>query len=282
MNCLWDAFLKILPLNIRCDVDRLGREKLQELRLRVGQPAQLNLGESSVWLMENMEADALNFVIHTASRYSPWASDTLGAGYLSAPGGHRIGICGEAVMQGERMTGIRKPTSLCIRVARDIVIPLEAENELTGSVLIIGAPGNGKTTLLRNLIRCRSQGKHRTIAVIDERQEIFPYWNGNPVFDSGPCADILYGCRKAQGIECALRTMGPSCIAVDEITSQEDCLALTRAAWCGVDLIATAHASSKDDLYRRKVYRDIVDCGIFDTLLVLNSRQDWTLERMTR
>lgn len=282
MNCLWDAYLKILPLHIRGDVDKLGREKLQELRLRIGQPSQLKFLDTSIWLKDSIDADDLAFVIQTASRYSPWASDTLGSGYLTAPGGHRIGICGDAVMQEDRMIGIRKPSSLCIRVARDIMHPKELLCGLKGSILIIGAPGKGKTTLLRNLVRCRSQDKHRAIAVVDERQEIFPHWNGKPVFQCGPCTDILSGCGKAQGIECALRTMGPSCIAVDEVTSPEDCLALIHAAWCGVDLIATAHASTKEDLYRRKVYRSLIDSGLFDTLLIMTPQQGWNVERMNK
>jgi stage III sporulation protein AA len=77
-----------------------------------------------------------------------------------------------------------------------------------------------------------------------------------------------------------LRSMGPSCIAVDEITAEEDCKALIQAGWCGVSLLATAHAANKQDLLSRNVYRSIVDCGLFDTLLVMLPDKAWRLERM--
>ena len=77
-----------------------------------------------------------------------------------------------------------------------------------------------------------------------------------------------------------LRTMGPSCIAVDEITAEEDCRALLEAGWCGVSLLATAHAACKEDLLSRPIYRSIVDCKLFDTLLMMLPDKSWQLERM--
>jgi stage III sporulation protein AA len=75
--------------------------------------------------------------------------------------------------------------------------------------------------------------------------------------------------------------MGPSCIAVDEITSGADCEALEDAAWCGVRLLATAHARDKQDLYGRKTYQRLIAGGLFDTLLVLDRNKQWRTERMT-
>jgi stage III sporulation protein AA len=74
--------------------------------------------------------------------------------------------------------------------------------------------------------------------------------------------------------------MGPSCIAVDEITAQEDCHALIRAGWCGVSLLASAHAANKQELLSRRVYQPLVNCGLFDTLLVMLPDKTWRLERM--
>lgn len=275
MRCAWKELLSVLPTWIAGDVDELGRDDLQELRLRIGQPPQLILGSKVLWLKRNVSTDDLNFCINTASRYSPWAMSTASRGYLTAAGGHRIGLCGEAVVKNGIVEGIKNLSSICIRIARDF--PGIGEGiPNTGSILILGAPGWGKTTLLRDLIRRRSDGG-RQIAVVDERMELFPTG-----FSSGKCTDILTGCSKAEGIGMLLRTMGPQCIAVDEITQEADCQALSQSAGCGVDLMATAHASSIKDLHRRAVYGSLLQTEIFDTVVILRSDKSWRLERIMR
>ena len=78
-----------------------------------------------------------------------------------------------------------------------------------------------------------------------------------------------------------LRTMGPSCIAVDEITAPEDVQSLIQAAYCGVRLLATAHAVSLSDFRNRRTYQPLIEDRIFDTILVLKKDKSYTLERMT-
>lgn len=276
MNCAWDALLSILPPVLRREVDRQGKDSLQELRLRLNQPPELVLREKSVWLGGSISRDDLSFVVNTASKYSPWAAATAAKGYITAPGGHRIGMCGACVIRENEMTGIRELTSLCLRVARDF--PGIARGVTRhGSVLILGPPGSGKTTLLRDLIRQRSDGGEGSIAVVDERGELFPQMG---CFLWGKRTDVLTGCTKAQGIGAALRTMGPSTIAVDEITDPEDCAALMQAGWCGVSMLATAHAFDAEDLRRRPVYEPLAKSRLFDTLLILDRDKSWRMERM--
>ena len=93
---------------------------------------------------------------------------------------------------------------------------------------------------------------------------------------------MLTGCSKVQGVEMLLRVMGPSVIAVDEITSEEDAAAIIRAGWCGVSLLATAHASSLSDLRRRPVYEPLVRSRLFETVIVLQPDKSWKAERMER
>lgn len=177
-------------------------------------------------------------------------------------------------MKGGTMSGFREITSLNIRVARDI--PGISRGIRTGeSLLIIGAPGWGKTTLLRDLIRSLSNGGAH-VSVVDERCELFPEGG----FPRGSSTDVLSCCRKGEGIDCLLRTMGPDWIAVDEITEAEDCRALIRAGFCGVKLLATAHAGSLRDLRTREVYRPILESRLFTTAVVLKPDKTWTQERM--
>lgn len=272
MKCAWKELLSILPPWLAAEVER--RDMLQELRLRLDSPPELVFPEESQWLRRAVSRADLLFCVNTASRYSPWASQTMASGYLTAPGGHRIGLCGETVVNRGVMTGFREITSLCIRVARDFPGIGENAAGLSGSILLIGPPGSGKTTLLRDIVRTISQ--RETVAVVDEREELFPV----EFRQSAKRMDVLTGCAKAEGIEIALRCMGPSSLAVDEITAEADCDALLRAGWCGVRLLATAHAASLQDLYRRAVYRPLVKAQLFSHVLVLHRDKSWREERM--
>ena len=277
MNCAWKELLDVLPEKFRWDTDRLGKEKLQELRLRLGGKPELVLGETWMFLQHTVTREDIMHCINTASRYSPWCASTVSQGFITSLGGHRIGLCGEVVIKNGKAEGIRSVSSLCIRIARDIPGIAAGADDDQSSVLIIGPPGSGKTTLLRDLIRRRSETGRGCVAVVDERGELFPAGN---VFDRGKRTDVLTGCDKGTGIDMVLRTMGPSCIAVDEITSERDCQAMIRAGWCGVSMLATAHASSKMDLYNRTVYQPLVRSGIFETLLMMQRDKSWRKERM--
>jgi len=272
MKCAWEPFIKILPEWLRQEVDKLGKQDLQELRLRINAPPELNLAGHQKWLQREVTKEDILFCINTASRYSPWAAATIAQGFLTIQGGHRIGLCGEAVCKDGIITGIRDVRSLNLRVARDF--PGIAEGiEPKESILILGAPGWGKTTLLRDL--ARTVANRRTVAVVDERGELFP-----EKMPPGRRMDILTGCPKCHGIEMVLRTMGPEWIAVDEITASADVAAMTHAVGCGVRLMATAHAASLQDLLQRPIYRPLLDHLIFETFLVMHPDKSYRLERM--
>lgn len=269
MKCAWDNLLSILPSGLR----RLEPDGIWEIRLRLGQNVELTGPEGSRWLAYKPKKDDLNFVINTASRYSPWTAQTMAQGYITAPGGHRIGLGGEVVVDNGKVTGVRTVDSLCIRVARDITGIGREHRSLRGSVLILGPPGAGKTTLLRDL--CREVSLRETVAVVDERGELFPAG-----FDRGKSMDVLFLCPKPQGVDMALRTLGPSTIAVDEITGEEDARALLRAGWCGVRLLATAHASGMQDLKTRPIYKSLMEEHLFDHILICRRDKSRPAERM--
>lgn len=273
MICAWKELLEIIPGRLTRDVNSLGKDSLLELRLRRGSPAELVMKDKICRIGQRVTQQELDHCVNSASRYSPWASSTVAKGFITAPGGHRIGLCGEAVTREGMVTGIRNITSLCIRVARDFPGIGCKAGPLHNSAVIIGAPGWGKTTLLRDV--ARAVAEDHSVSVVDERGELFP-----DLFVRGHRMDVLTGAPKASGIEMMLRCLGPEFIAVDEITAEEDTAALLNAHGSGVKLLATAHAGSMDEFRSRLAYRKLIEHNVFRTALILRPDKTYTSERI--
>ncbi len=270
MDGQWQGLLDILPTGLRTAAEAVGADRLLEIRLRLNRNVQLVCLDGVQILTVMVVPEYLSHVVNMASQYSPWCASTASMGYLTARGGHRIGICGGAIVKDGRMTGFRNIDSLCIRVNRDITgISRALPN--SGSLLILGSPGTGKTTLLRDYIRRLSQKS--AVSVVDERGELFP--DG---VNRGGNVDVLTGCAKAHGMETVLRVMNPEYIAVDEITSLEDCASIIHCANCGVNLLATAHAGSLEDFKKRPAYRPILDSGVFSHIVLMHRDKTYHVE----
>lgn len=280
MKCAWNELLQILPPELRSAADTLREANPQEIRMRLGQPAQIIYAKGTMICPSAVQSDQIAYVINAASRYSPWSAATVCDGFLTARGGHRIGICADAATEGEQVISLRGIRSLCIRIAADYPGIAKDIAACAGSVLLLGPPGSGKTTLLRDLIRQRSDRGKQSVAVVDSRRELFPSSGNEFCFPCGERTDVMSGCPKAKGISMVLRTMGPGCIAVDEITESEDCDALMQAGWCGVSVLATAHASSLADFYSRPLYRRLYESRLFDHIILMRPDKSWTMERM--
>lgn len=250
-------------------------EGLEELRMRVGQPFQLRYAAREKELGRRVETAHLEEVIRRACRQSVYAcNDTLKDGYLTVEGGHRIGICGTGVVRdGENQT-LRAPSSLSIRIARQIrgcagrLLPA-----LHSSVLILGPPGAGKTTLLRDAVVQLSDKLGKRVALVDERGEIAASVGGVPQLYIGKRTDVMVNVGKAEGIMMMLRSMNPQWIAVDEITDPADIHAMVQASYCGVQLLATAHGKDRKDLYSRPLYRSLMETGVFRTIVLLDENK---------
>lgn len=275
MKTQYTQLQSILPVRLRELLPQSHLQELTEIRMRLCDPMKLVYLNRTEQTGSPITQEDLNFCVNTACRYSPWNAESVKQGYLTAAGGHRIGLCGEAAGGS-----IRSVRSVCIRVAKDLR-GISDRIPIQGSVLIIGAPGAGKTTLLRDYVR-RLCATGDPVSVVDERFEIFPYACGKPCFDLGQGCDVLSGMPKKKGIECVLRSMGPKWIVLDEITAPSDCDAMVQALWCGVKVIATAHAAGIRDLISRPVYRPIIDSGVFTTVVVMHPDKTYHLERITK
>ena len=272
--------LKCLPLT--------RRSELEEIRLRQGySAAALIRGREELlqdrWqnilvtnqMLENLLARATDYSAYSAAEY-------LRQGFVTIAGGHRIGFCGQAVLERGKLQCLRDLTSASVRIARavpDYALQLRPylSPELP-SLLIIGPPGAGKTSLLRELVRLLSDEQAQRVSLIDERFEIAACSQGRAVFPVGQRTDILSGCPKEQGISLMLRTMSPQWIVVDEVTAPEDIQAMQHAGYCGVRLAATAHAADRRDLQSRALYRQLVAAQIFIKLITIRRDRKITVE----
>ncbi len=262
----FQEILDVLPGRLRT----LDFSEVQELRLRVGQaPSVLENGRERR-LSGLVRPGELDGILQRATSYSAHAcQDALRQGYVTLPGGHRIGVCGKATVKNGQMTGYQALSSLCIRFARDV--RLEEKTllpSLTDSCLILGAPGAGKTTLLRACIRVLSNSGER-VCVCDDRGEISAMTASGAQFDLGPQTDVLTGLSKSEGMMLLLRAMSPTWIAADEITARQDLAAMEQISYCGVRLLATAHAMDLRELSARPLYRELLSLRIFRRYLVL-------------
>ena len=250
------------------------RRLAEEFRLRAGRPLAVLLPEGERPLGDRVTPEDLEGLCDLAADYSRYAAEeTLRQGYLAVRGGFRVGLCGTAVMKNGANTALRDLSSAAVRIARqrrgvgeDIAPRLFREGRFQNT-LLLSPPGGGKTTLLRDLVRCLSAGgpgrPGLRVSLIDERGEVAVMVRGIPQMDVGPRTDVLDACPKALGIPMALRAMNPQVIAVDEITAEADLWAAVQAAGCGAGLLATIHASGVEELDQRPLYRQLLSEGVF-------------------
>lgn len=297
---LADSFVqavRALPPRLRQEALTLSEEdraRAEELRLRAGWPMTVLVGGAERPLGgEPVEITELERLVEIASGASLHAVlDQVRRGYLTFEGGHRVGLCGTAVLREGEIHALRCISSANLRIARQVkgaagpVLDRLCPGGRLADTLILAPPGLGKTTLLRDLIRSVSEGEGCVplrVSLADERGEVAAMYNGLPQLEVGRRTDVAEGCPKAQGLMLLLRAMNPQVLAVDEITAPEDVRALITAAGCGVTLLATAHGEDRTDLERRSLYRPLLEEGLFRFLVGIRregERRVYTVEEL--
>ena len=269
----------LLPPALRASAEHLPRsvrDRCEEFRLRRGYPPTLlAAGREEILHPAPVSEETLRSVLAAATRSSLHAAEEeLRNGFLAAPGGVRVGVCGAGVMGPEGVRGLRAFSSVAIRVPREVrgcadgIWDALTEGGFR-SLLIVSPPGAGKTTLLREIVRRLSDSGMRVCAA-DERGELAGAAGAG--FDVGAHTDVLSGAPKAAAAMMLLRAMNPQVIAMDEIGDETEAEALLRAVGCGVAILATAHGESAAAAASRPCCRTLLRAGAFDRCVTVSCR----------
>ena len=272
-------------------------QEVEEIRLRVGQPLMVRTSDKDLFLNRDGEVtdpekayfvmredlvSALERMTHS-SLYA--AEEDLKQGFITLPGGNRVGVTGEAIILRGQIQTLKHVSSLNLRIAREIqgqglkILPLLLGADGTFChTLLISPPRAGKTTLLRELIRLISNGvpkiglSGQTVGVVDERGELAGMWQGVPTYNLGYRTDVLDGCPKASGMAMMVRSMAPQVMAMDELGHTDDVTAIMDALRTGVRILSTAHASSLEEARGRPTLAHLLEQGVFERLVVLSRK----------
>lgn len=283
--------LPYLPSRIRSSVTAMSdyeQSNIQEIRLRLGRKLTVTLSSKEYYLSKSgklsedpingldVTADDINIVYKLALRDSVHSFQReITRGYVTINGGCRVGFCGTAVLDGSngyKIENIKDISSVNIRIAREIYgcsdeIYQKVFSNGVCSLLIVGPPSSGKTTVLRDITR--RIGNVQSVCLIDERCEIASVSNAAAHNDVGMKTDIFSSYNKFEGIMTAVRVMSPKVLVCDEIGSKEDLKALCYAINSGVKIIASCHSTDINEAIIKPVISKLIKMKAFDAAALL-------------
>jgi len=244
-----EALLATLPPSIHDAVNRLeNRSELLEIVMDLGRLAEGRFPEREVIL--STEPVAYTDLEYVVERIGEFGDDNR-AGIertlhrISALRNRKGKIVGLTCRIGRAVLG-------SIALIRDIV-------EQGQSILILGRPGVGKTTLLRETARVLADEANKRVVVVDTSNEIAG--DGDIPHPGIGRARRMQVARTAEQhavmIE-AVENHMPQVIVIDEIGTELEAAAARTIAERGVQLIATAHGNSLSNLLVNPTLSDLV------------------------
>lgn len=245
-----DALLVALPLEIQARVRSLpAEEDLIEVIMDLGrQPeARFGGGGEAVLLEREVGEDDLQYVV-----------DHIG----SFGDDNRAGI--ERTLH--RISAIRnrngKIVGLTCRIGRAVFGTIEIVADLVESgrsILIMGRPGVGKTTMLREAARVLADDLDKRVVVVDTSNEIAGDGDiPHPGIGRARRMQVPTPALQHDVMIEAVENHMPEVIVIDEIGTELEAAAARTIAERGVQLIGTAHGNTLDNLMLNPTLSDLI------------------------
>ncbi|MEX1171641.1 MAG: R3H domain-containing nucleic acid-binding protein [Chloroflexota bacterium] len=244
-----DALLASLPPEIVDAVHALpAKDSLIEVVMDLGRRPEARFPDAEVSLLEREISDAdIAFVV-----------DHIG----SFGDDNRAGI--ERTLH--RISAIRnrngKIVGLTCRIGRAVYGTIEIINDFveTGkSILIMGRPGIGKTTMLREAARVLADDMGKRVVVVDTSNEIAGDGDiPHPAIGKARRMQVRTPSLQHEVMIEAVENHMPQVIVIDEIGTELEAQAARTIAERGVQLIGTAHGNNLDNLMLNPTLSDLI------------------------
>ena len=243
-----DLLLDALPPRIRMAVRRQGIDNLLEIVLDLGRLPEARYADSADYLdQEPVTAEDLAYVVGRIGQFG----DDNRAGIertlhrISAIRNRRGEVVGLTCRVGR---AVRGPVALI----RDVV-------EQGQSILILGRPGVGKTTLLREAARVLADELGKRVVVVDTSNEIAGDGDiPHPGIGRARRMQVAHPAEQHAVMIEAVENHMPEVIVIDEIGTELEAQAARTIAERGVQLVGTAHGRTLDNLLLNPTLADLV------------------------
>lgn len=283
-----ESIVRVVPVRFSGIIKKyINMQNLEEIRFRVNCPVELLFSDKGVLLSQYNVITHTETIemLHAICMNSVYAVENeLKLGFVTLPGGARVGISGKPIIDSGVIIGLTSIQSFNIRIphtAKGCAEPfvhlfLRDGNPI--SSIIASPPGGGKTTFLRDIARCFSNGigigRAYKTALADERNELSGSVESVPMLDVGFRTDVMSLIPKSLAMPMLIRSMSPEIIITDELMGDEDFNAASSAMGHGIAVIASVHAGELDALKRTKQIKAMIDSGLPMRLLLLKRRKN--------
>lgn len=237
-----------LPVELQSALQNLPVDQLLEVVMDLGRAPQARFPDRVVQLTDR--ATSHEDIAHVLALVGEFSDD------------NRAGI--ERTLHRISALRNRKGTiiGLTLRVGRAVLGGIELLRDLieTGqSLLILGRPGVGKTTKLREMARVLADDFQKRVIVIDTSNEIAGDGDiPHPGIGAARRMQVPRPDRQHAVMIEAVENHMPEVIIVDEIGTEAEAAAARTIAERGVQLIGTAHGSSLENLILNPTLSDLV------------------------